>query len=118
MASYGRSLELLGNIKAADKNIFSKSGIMIGLVEKEEEVVEVMKDLRSVECDFLTIGQYLAPSRRHHAVVEYKHPDVFRSYKETAVSLGFRHVASAPLVRSSYHADEAPGVRNSHNKIS
>lgn len=107
MASYARSLELLKNSKLLGKGIFTKTGIMIGLGEEEEEVIEVMKDLRKSECDFLTIGQYLAPSKNHHPVVEYKHPDLFDKYRETGEALGFRHIASAPLARSSYHADKA-----------
>ena len=109
MADYRRSLELLENIKKLDSSIYSKSGIMIGLGEKEDEVIEVMKDLRKVDCDFLTIGQYLAPSKKHHPVVEYVHPDVFERYKAKGVELGFKYVASAPLVRSSYMADKALG---------
>lgn len=107
MAVYARSLELLRNIKALDGDIFSKSGIMVGLGEKEPEVLEVFRDLREAGCDFLTVGQYLAPSKKHHPVVEYIHPDVFQRYKEQALNLGFKYVASAPLVRSSYLADKA-----------
>lgn len=80
---------------------------MVGLGEKESEVVSVFEDLRKVGCGFLTIGQYLAPSKRHHPVIEYVHPDVFDSYKEKALEMGFKHVASSPLVRSSYMADQA-----------
>lgn len=107
MAVYARSLELLRNVKALDGDIFSKSGIMVGLGEKEPEVLEVFRDLREAGCDFLTVGQYLAPSKKHHPVVEYIHPDVFQRYKEQALNLGFKYVASAPLVRSSYLADKA-----------
>lgn len=107
MANYRRSLELLANIKKLDGSIYSKSGIMVGLGEEEDEVIQVMKDLRVVDCDFLTIGQYLAPSKKHHRVVEYIHPDVFERYKAKGVELGFKYVASAPLVRSSYMADKA-----------
>ncbi|MEL7650146.1 MAG: lipoyl synthase [Sedimentibacter sp.] len=106
-ADYRRSLELLENIKNMDGTILSKSGIMVGLGEKESEVIEVFKDLRSVGCDILTVGQYLAPSPQHHPVVEYIHPDIFSMYKERAEEMGFKYVASAPLVRSSYHADKA-----------
>lgn len=106
MAGYQRSLELLKSIKPVDKDILTKSGIMLGLGETEEEVIEVMKDLRSVDCDLLTIGQYLAPSKNHHPVVEYIHPDVFEKYRKTGLDLGFKHVASSPFVRSSYHADQ------------
>lgn len=107
MAIYERSLELLRNVKSVDKDIFTKSGIMVGLGEKEEEVIETLKDLREVGCDFLTIGQYLAPSAAHHPVVEYIHPSVFEKYKEEALKLGFLFAASGPFVRSSYNAAEA-----------
>jgi lipoic acid synthetase len=88
------------------KDVFTKSGIMVGLGEKEEEVIETLKDLRMVGCDFLTIGQYLAPSAAHHPVIEYIHPDIFEKYKEEALKLGFSFVASGPFVRSSYNAAE------------
>lgn len=107
MAVYRRSLELLQNVKKMSSDIFTKSGIMVGLGEDKQEVLEVFKDLREAGCDFLTVGQYLAPSKGHHPVVEYVHPDVFEMYKEKALELGFRYVASAPLVRSSYQADRA-----------
>ena len=107
MAVYARSLQLLRNVKVLDGNIYSKSGIMVGLGEKEHEVLDVFSDLREAGCDFLTIGQYLAPSKKHHPVVEYIHPDVFLKYKEQALNLGFKYVASGPLVRSSYLADKA-----------
>lgn len=106
MAIYERSLKLLENVKKMDKNILTKSGIMLGLGEKEEEVIELMKDLLKVNCDMLTIGQYLAPSKKHHPVIEYVHPEQFEKYKEIGMELGFKFVASAPLVRSSYHAAE------------
>jgi len=107
MAVYERSLELLKNVKSMDEDIHTKSGIMLGLGEKEEEVIEVFKDLRNVGCDFLTVGQYLVPSKKHHPVIEYVHPDVFEKYKTIGLELGFKYVASAPLVRSSYMADKA-----------
>jgi lipoic acid synthetase len=107
MAVYRRSLALLRNVKEIDPKILTKSGIMVGLGETEPEVVEVCQDLRSVGCDLLTIGQYLAPSRKHHPVVEYIHPDIFAKYRQIGLDLGFKHVASGPLVRSSYHADQA-----------
>jgi lipoic acid synthetase len=80
---------------------------MLGLGETEEEVVKAMQDLRNVNCDFLTIGQYLAPSRLHHPVIEYIHPTMFEKLKLLALGMGFSHVASGPFVRSSYHAAEA-----------
>jgi lipoic acid synthetase len=109
-ASYHRSLNLLKNAKNINKKIFTKSGLMVGLGEKFEEVIAVMKDLRDCECDFLTIGQYLAPSPLHHDVVEYVHPDIFAQYKALALEMGFLFVASGPLVRSSYHAEKALGL--------
>ncbi|MHB1393227.1 MAG: lipoyl synthase [Clostridia bacterium] len=105
-ALYERSLGLLKRVKSIDSSVLTKSGIMVGLGEKEEEVIEVFKDLRKASCDFLTIGQYLAPSAKHYPVVEYVSPDTFKMYKEKALSLGFSFVASAPLVRSSYNAAE------------
>lgn len=106
MAVYKRSLALLRNAKLIDQNILTKSGIMVGLGEKESEVIEAFQDLREAGCDFLTIGQYLAPSKQHHPVIEYIHPDIFEEYRIRAIEAGFTHVASAPLVRSSYHADK------------
>lgn len=105
-AKYLRSLELLKNAKKIDDKIYTKSGIMLGLGEKEDEVIEVLKDLRAVGCDLLTIGQYLAPSKNHHPIIEYIEPAVFQQYKDIGDELGFKYVASGPLVRSSYHADE------------
>lgn len=107
MAVYKRSLGLLAKVKKLDSEIYTKSGIMLGLGEKEEEVLQVFRDLRDVGCDFLTAGQYLAPSKRHHPVVEYIHPDKFEHYKKQAMEMGFRHVAAAPFVRSSYRAEQA-----------
>ncbi|MBE0601947.1 MAG: lipoyl synthase [Firmicutes bacterium] len=107
MADYHRSLDLLRRVKASAPDIRTKSGIMVGLGENASEVLAVMRDLRAAGCEFLTIGQYLAPSERHHPVVEYIHPDVFEEYKEEADALGFAYVASGPFVRSSYHAGDA-----------
>ena len=106
MASYSRSLELLNNVKQMNDSILTKSGIMVGLGEKKEEVIKVFEDLRSSGCNLLTVGQYLAPSKNHHPVVEYIHPDLFEEYKRIGLEMGFQFVASAPLVRSSYHADK------------
>lgn len=106
-ADYKRSLNILRNVKDMDSSIYTKSGIMVGLGETEEQVLQVMQDLRNVHCDFLTIGQYLAPSVKHHPVVEYIHPDQFRAYEEKAYQMGFLYVASGPLVRSSYMAEQA-----------
>lgn len=105
-AVYKRSLELLRQVKIRGKNIISKSGIMVGLGEEKEEVIEAMKDLREVDCDILTIGQYLKPSPHHLKVNEYIHPDKFEEYQNIGMSLGFKYVTSNPLVRSSYHAGE------------
>lgn len=105
-AIYKRSLELLRQVKIRDKNIISKSGIMVGLGEEEEEIIQAMKDLREVDGDILTIGQYLRPSPLHLRVQNYIHPDKFEEYHKAGMSLGFKYVASAPLVRSSYHAGE------------
>ncbi|SKC86495.1 lipoyl synthase [Maledivibacter halophilus] len=105
-AIYTRSLELLKNVKLMDKRIYTKSGIMVGLGEEYKEVIQVFKDLRGVQCDFLTVGQYLAPSKEHYSVKEYVHPNIFEKYKEEALELGFNFVASDPLVRSSYNAYE------------
>lgn len=106
-ADYQQSLEVISNIKKMNPEIKSKSGIMVGLGEKEDQVIEVMKDLRSHGCEFLTIGQYLAPSKLHHPVIEYINPELFDEYAEKARELGFEYVASAPLVRSSYMAHKA-----------
>lgn len=105
-AEYHRSLKVLKNIKEMGFGILTKSGIMLGLGEEKDEVVAVLQDLRSVDCDLLTIGQYLAPSDKHHPVVEYVHPDIYNQYREIGMKLGFKYVASAPLVRSSYHAEQ------------
>lgn len=106
-AKYRRSLELLETAKLLRSSIYTKSGLMVGLGESPEEVTEVLKDLRSVGCDFITIGQYLRPSRNNLPVVEYVTPDQFEAYKQVGYEMGFRHVASGPFVRSSYHAAEA-----------
>ncbi len=107
MAIYERSLELLKRVKELDPSIMTKSGIMVGLGEEQQEVLSVMKDLRENACDFLTIGQYLAPSKAHYPVKEYVKPEVFEKYRASGMAMGFSHVASSPLVRSSYNAAEA-----------
>lgn len=106
MAVFERSLELLRRVKEMDSSIFTKSGFMVGLGEKEEQVVELLRALRNVDCDIITIGQYLQPSKEHYDVVEYVHPNQFKKYEEIAKSMGFKYVASGPLVRSSYHAED------------
>jgi lipoyl synthase len=108
-ADYTRSLDLLKKVKKMDDRILTKSGLMLGLGEGKAEVIQVFRDLRAVGCDLLTIGQYLAPSSRHHPVVAYIPPEMFEEYRKIALDLGFRHVASGPLVRSSYRADEGMG---------
>jgi lipoic acid synthetase len=110
MAIYERSLELIKRVKDLSTGIMTKSGIMVGLGEREEEVIEALQNLREADCDLLTIGQYLAPSKKHHPVVEYIHPDLFKKYEEIGMEIGFKHIASGPLVRSSYHADKAFNV--------
>jgi lipoic acid synthetase len=106
-ATYDRSLSVLGKAKQrADKSVFTKSGMMLGLGEHEDEVITAMKDLRGVGCDILTLGQYLQPTREHLPVVEFVTPEKFAYYGEQARAMGFVHVASGPLVRSSYHAEE------------
>lgn len=106
-AVYRRSLKILKNINILNSTIHSKTGIMVGLGETREEMIEVFKDLREIRCEFLTIGQYLSPSKEHHPVVEYIHPDVFEEYKNIALEMGFSYVTSGSYVRSSYHAEEA-----------
>jgi len=105
-ASYQRSLKLLKMIKVLNGAIFTKSGLMLGLGEKEREILDVMKDLRSVDCDILTLGQYLQPSERQLKVEEYIKPQKFKKYQEIGLHLGFAYVASGPLVRSSFNAGE------------
>jgi len=105
-AEYERSLQLLARVKSLDPGIYTKSGLMLGLGEDEEEVLAVLRDLRSAGCDVLTIGQYLAPSAKHFPVAAYIHPDVFAKYQDMAYDMGFLHAVAGPLVRSSYHADE------------
>ena len=105
-ARYFASLELLKKVKEKNKKIFTKSGIMVGLGEELDEVIQVMDDLRSADVDFLTIGQYLQPSVKHHPLVRYYHPDEFKQLELKAKSKGFLLVSSSPLTRSSYHADE------------
>jgi lipoyl synthase len=106
-ATYDRSLAVLKKVKAKrGGTIYTKSGMMLGLGEREEEVLTAMQDLRAAGCDILTLGQYLQPSLKHLPVVEFVTPEQFANYKMRAEEMGFVHVASGPLVRSSYHADE------------
>lgn len=105
-AIYEQSLELLRRVKETTDKIHTKSGMMVGLGETKEEVLQSLRDLRDAECDFLTIGQYLAPTKDHHPVIEYVHPDLFEIYKKAAMKMGFKDAACGPLVRSSYKAHE------------
>jgi lipoic acid synthetase len=105
-ARYFLSLELLNNVKKFNSKVFTKSGIMVGLGENKSEIIQVMDDLRSAQVDFLTIGQYLQPSTKHHPLDRYYHPDEFKELGNIAKTKGFLLVSSSPLTRSSYHADE------------
>ena len=105
-ADYAFSLNLLKKFKARFPHIPTKSGLMVGLGETDEEILEVMRDMRAHQIDMLTIGQYLAPSSSHLPVKRYVHPDTFRMFEEQARAMGFRHAAVGALVRSSYHADQ------------
>ena len=105
-ARYFHSIRLLQRVKEMDPTIFTKSGIMVGLGEERHEVLQVMDDLRSADVDFLTIGQYLQPSLKHHAVMRYVPPDEFESYEKVAYTKGFLMVSASPLTRSSHHAGE------------
>jgi len=109
-ARYERSLELLRRVSEWSDGIKTKSGIMLGLGERDDEVAKALEDLVAHRCRLLTIGQYLRPSPNHLPVIEYVHPDQFRAWGERAQALGFESVASGPLVRSSFHADELAGT--------
>ena len=106
-ADYQHSLDLLKQYKARNPDVATKSGIMVGLGETDEEVLEVMRDMRAHDIDMLTIGQYLQPTATAHLpVLRYVHPDVFKQFEQQAYAMGFRHAAVGALVRSSYHADQ------------
>lgn len=105
-ARYFHSLRLLQQVKELDASIFTKSGIMVGLGEERNEVLQLMDDLRSADVDFITIGQYLQPTRRHHKVERFVTPDEFKGYETVAYAKGFLMVSSSPLTRSSHHAGE------------
>ena len=122
MAKYDRSLALLLKIRqftsaGSPRRIHTKSGLMLGLGETEPEVMRVLQDLRQVDCDFVTIGQYLAPSRQHHPVVEYVPPETFEKYRLFCLEAGFVYAACGPLVRSSYHADRALEAETSNEPV-
>lgn len=104
-ARYFHSIRLLQRVKELDPSMFTKSGIMVGLGEERNEVLQLMDDLRSADVDFLTIGQYLQPTRKHHPVMKFITPDEFKAYETIAYTKGFLLVSSSPLTRSSYHAD-------------
>jgi len=105
-ARYFHSIRLLQRVKELDASIFTKSGIMVGLGEERNEVLQLMDDLRTADVDFLTIGQYLQPTRKHHPVKKFVTPDEFKAYAATATAKGFLLVSSSPLTRSSHHAGE------------
>jgi len=103
-ATYQRSLSVLKHAKG--RGFVTKSGIMVGVGESKEEIVQTFRDLREIGCDILTVGQYLPPTKAHYPLDRFYHPDEFKELKAIALQLGFRHVESGPMVRSSYHADE------------
>jgi lipoic acid synthetase len=105
-SDYLHSLKLLQEFKARNPNVATKSGIMVGLGETDEEVYEVMRDMRAHDIEMITIGQYLQPSDGHLPVLRYVHPDLFKQYEDRAYEMGFRHAAVGAMVRSSYHADQ------------
>ena len=105
-SDYAHSLKLLGDFKARHPQVPTKSGLMVGLGETDEEILQVMRDMRAHDIDMLTIGQYLAPSGHHLPVRRYVHPDTFRMFEREAAAMGFSHAAVGALVRSSYHADQ------------
>ena len=112
---YQQSLELLARAKEIAPEAVTKSGMMVGLGEEWHEIVQTMKDLRSVDCDLLTIGQYLRPSAKHYPLAKFYTPLEFEELRAEGEHLGFRHVASGPLVRSSYHAEEQFATARSHH---
>ena len=112
MANYQQSLNVLKYVKQVDSSIITKSGIMLGLGEKKNEVLDLFEDLRTVDCDMLTIGQYLPPSHDHASLKEYISPEIFEEFKQIALQKGFKYVASGPYVRSSYNAIEGIEVVN------
>ena len=109
-ADYGRSLDLLANVRRLDPELKTKSGLMLGLGEEEGELFAVLEDLLKAGCRYLSLGQYLAPSRMHYPVQRYVEPELFERYKSEALAMGFSHVESAPYVRSSYHAERYDGA--------
>jgi lipoic acid synthetase len=117
-ARYFHSIRLLQQVKELDPTMFTKSGIMVGLGEKRNEVLQLMDDLRVADVDFLTIGQYLQPTRKHHKVMDFVTPDEFKSYETVAYTKGFLMVSSSPLTRSSHHAgDDFARLRAAREKV-
>lgn len=115
-ARYFHSLRLLQRVKEIDPSMFTKSGIMVGLGEDRQAVIQVMEDMRAADIDFLTIGQYLQPTPKHHAVDRFVHPDEFAAYEKAAYGKGFLMVSATPLTRSSYHAgDDFGRLRDARN---
>jgi len=112
-AVYANSLALLRHVKSLAPNMVTKSGLMVGLGETEDELLDVFRNMREHKIDVLTVGQYLRPSKQHAEVVRYYRPEEFARFKEQALAMGFGHVEAGPLVRSSYHADEQVPVRKS-----
>ena len=108
---YKTSLELLKNIKKINKNMKTKSGFMVGIGETKKQIIKTIRDLKNADVDFLTIGQYLQPTRNHAEIKMYYTPEEFEEFKEIAIEMGFKHVESGPLVRSSYHAEKAVSNR-------
>ena len=115
-SDYAFSLNLLKKFKALFPDVPTKSGLMVGLGETDEEILEVMRDMRAHGIDMLTIGQYLAPSSAHLTVKRYVHPDIFKMFEAKAYEMGFKHAAVGAMVRSSYHADQQAGHALSHGK--
>jgi lipoic acid synthetase len=105
-ADYERSLAVLKRVKMQDRKIITKTGIMVGLGESQDEVLQVMRDARSAEVDMMTIGQYLQATTKHYPVQEYIHPKIFEMYKEEGIKMGFLYIESGPLVRSSYYSTD------------
>ena len=105
-SNYNESLRLLREVKEFDRSIFTKSGIMVGLGEDYSEIIEVLKDMKDSNIDFVTIGQYLQPSIHHEKVHKFYSPEEFKSLYNACLNLGFKMISSSPMTRSSYHADE------------
>jgi lipoic acid synthetase len=120
-AKYQRSLEVLKRAKASDRRLLTKSGLILGLGERKDEVIAVMRDLRECRCDFITLGQYMRPSLQHHEVARYVTPEEFAQYELIAREMGFLAVASGPLVRSSFNAldllNELNSVRSTSYRV-